>query len=291
MQVHLVDGTYELFRCYFGAPPARNAAGQEVGATRGLLRSLLSWLRSGTVTHMACAFDHVIESFRNDMFVGYKTGEGIDPELFAQFELAERAVAALGVTVWSMVEFEADDALAAGAHKYAADPAVEQVLLCSPDKDLAQCVKGNRIVCFDRHRQILLDENGVREKFGVKPVSIPDLLALVGDAADGIPGLERWGMKSAGTVLAMYEAIDCIPDDAKEWTVKVRGADSLAQSLVQGRKEARLYRQLATLRTDVPLKENLTEIAWKGADRDALEAICAEIGDLGLLARVERWRP
>lgn len=290
MDVHLIDGTYELFRCYFGAPPATAPDGREVGATRGLARSLAAWLRSGEVTHAACAFDTVIESFRNDLFAGYKTGEGIDPVLFAQFPLAERAVAALGITVWSMVEFEADDALAAGAAKYSAAKGVERVLLCSPDKDLAQCVRGEAIVGYDRSKKIVLDHAGVVAKFGVEPASIPDLLALVGDTADGIPGLPRWGMKSASTVLAAYKTVEQIPDDAAKWTVKVRGAASLAESLAAGREDAKLYKRLATLRTDVPLAEPLSCIEWRGADRRELTALAEEIGDRGLLERVTRWR-
>jgi 5'-3' exonuclease len=232
----------------------------------------------------------VIESFRNDLYNGYKTGEGLDPALFSQFELAERAVAALGIVVWPMIEFEADDAIATAARRCGADPAVEEVVICSPDKDLTQCVQGSRVVAFDRMRQVRLDEAGVVAKFGVPPASIPDLLALVGDTADGIPGLERWGMKSAATVLAAYGSLDRIPDDAAKWTVKVRGADALARSLATGRKAAELYRQLATLRYDVPLAESAADLAWQGADRAALAAIAAEIEDGGLLQRVERFK-
>ncbi len=290
MQVHLVDGTYELFRCYFGAPSAKTRAGREVGATRGLLRSLASWLRTGEVSHVAYAFDHVIESFRNELFHSYKTGEGMDPDLYAQFELAERAIAAMGIVVWPMVEFEADDALATAAKRFTAVKSVQQVLLCTPDIDLAQCVDGDRIVVWDRFRKMMLDEKAVVEKFGVSPKSILDYLALVGDTADGIPGIPRWGAKSAATVLAVYGSVDEIPADENRWTVKVRGAAALAESLSQMRTESLLFRTLATLRYDVPLKESLPDLEWKGANRAALSSVCEEIEDPGLLERIERWR-
>jgi len=288
MKVHLVDGTYELFRCFYGAPSKKHQ-GREVGATRALVRSLAAWLRSGDVTHIACAFDTVIESFRNQLFTGYKTGEGIDPDLWSQFELVERAVKALGITVWSMIDFEADDAIATAAHKFMKNGSVKQVLLCSPDKDLAQCVIGQKVVGYDRGKNVILDEDGVVAKFGVSPESIPDLLALVGDTADGIPGIERWGMKSASTVLAAYGTLDKIPAKAKDWKVAVRGAEALAESLNASRKEAALYKKLATIRYDVPLKETLKEIEWKGADARALEKIADEIADPELAKRIERW--
>jgi len=286
VKVHLVDGTYELFRAHFGAPRARAPDGREVGATRGLLRSLLALIRDGSVSHIAAAFDTVIESFRNDLFAGYKTGDGIDPELLAQFPLAERAVAALGIRVWPMVEFEADDALATGAQRYASHPEVEQVVICSPDKDLAQCVRGSEVVCLDRLRQRILDEPGVLAKFGVPPAAIPDWLGLVGDQADGIPGIPRWGAKSAATVLRRYGHIDRIPDDHRQWDVEVRGAASLARSLCERRAEADLYRRLAALRRDVPLTDELADLRWRGAQRPELEAVCDEIGLRGLPERV-----
>ena len=264
MKVHLVDGTFELFRAYFGAPPATSPAGQPVGAVRGLVRSLLALLREDRVTHVAVAFDHVIESFRNELFAGYKTGEGVPGDLLAQFHPAEDAVRALGLVVWPMVEFEADDALATGAFRYAAIPEVEQVVVCSPDKDLAQCVRGTRVVTFDRMRRRLFDEGGVEEKFGVPPTSIPDWLALVGDDADGIPGVPRFGAKSASAVLARYHTLEAIPDAEREWNVVVRGAAALAASLRAHREEARLYRTLATLRTDVPLAEGLEDLRYAG---------------------------
>ena len=290
MFVHLVDGTYELFRNYYGAPKASAPDGREVGATRGLLRTLLSLLRERTTTHVACAFDHVIESFRNRMFDGYKRGEGIEPDLLAQFVLAEQAAAALGLVVWPMEEHEADDALATGAARWADAPGVERVFLCSPDKDLAQCVRGDRVVMLDRRKKLLIDEPGVHDKWGVAPDSIPDWLALVGDAADGIPGIPRWGAKSSATVLAAYGHIEAIPDDAARWTVKVRGAAALADSLRHHREDAALYRELAVLRTDVPLPESLEDIRWRGAQRAPLAALCAELGETGALERVPLWR-
>ena len=246
---------------------------------RGLLRSLAALLVADGVTHVAAAFDHVIESFRNDLFPGYKTGEGVPEELMAQFPLAEEAAAALGIVVWSMVEFEADDAMATGAFRYADDPRVEQLFLCTPDKDLSQCVRGAKVVCLDRRQRIVRDERGVVEKFGVPPSAIPDWLALVGDDADGIPGLPRFGPKSAGALLARYGRIEDIPDEASRWNVAVRGADALAASLRAGRTDALLYRRLATLRTDVPLAESLDDLRWRGPREAELRALCAAIGD------------
>lgn len=290
MRIHLVDGTYELFRAHFGAPESTSPGGAVVGATLGLVRSLLSLLREDGVTHVACAFDHVIESFRNDLYAGYKTSEGVPEELMAQFPLAERATAALGVVVWSMVEFEADDALATGAAQAAALTEVDQVVICSPDKDLAQCVSGTRVVCLDRSRRKLYDEAGVLEKFGVTPASIPDWLALVGDSADGYPGVPRWGARSATTLLAHYGHVDAIPDDESQWQVAVRGAAGLAKSLREHRTEAALYRRLATLRTDVPLEEAPDALEWRGAVRTELTALCEELGTMDTLERVQRWR-
>src|SRR5829696_6043764 len=219
MKIHLIDGTYELFRNHFGAPPRKAPDGREVGATLGLLRSLLMLLTSPDVTHVAVAFDHVIESFRNDLYTGYKTGEGVDANLLAQFPLAEEAVAALGAVVWPMVEFEADDAIATAANRFKKTKSVEQIVVCSPDKDLSQLVSGDRIVCWDRRREIVINEAGVIEKFGVSPQSIPDYLGLVGDAADGFPGIQGWGAKSTAAVLAQYKNLDSIPKDAVKWKV------------------------------------------------------------------------
>lgn len=290
MKVHLLDGTYELFRMFYGAPPATGADGAEVGATRGLLRSFAALLADEEVTHVAVAFDHVIESFRNELFDGYKTGAGIDPDLRAQFPLAERAAAALGMVVWPMVAFEADDALATAAARFADDPRVAQVVIGSPDKDLCQCVRGEEVVLWDRRRDLVLDEAAVIDKHGVPPASIPDLLALMGDTADGIPGIPRWGAKSTAAVLARYGHVAAIPDDAAEWDLKVRGAASLATNLRERRADAALYVTLATLRTDVPLAEDLDALTWRGADRDALVALCAEVGETGVPERVTRWR-
>lgn len=289
VKVHLVDGTYELYRAHFGAPRAE-VAGREVGATRGIMRSLLSLVRDDGVSHIAVAFDHVIESFRNQLFAGYKTGEGVPEELMSQFTLAERASHALGIVTWPMVGFEADDALATAAARWADAPGVEQVLICTPDKDLAQCVSGKRVVRLDRMRRLLMDEAGVIEKFGVPPASIPDWLALVGDTADGIPGIPRWGEKGASTVLARFGRIEDIPDDPSRWGVPVRGAAALAASLAGLRKEAALYKTLATLRRDVPLTETLDDLEWKGARRGELLDLCREIGDDDFPSRVPRFR-
>jgi 5'-3' exonuclease len=290
MRIHLVDGTYELFRAHFGAPEATAPDGTPVGATVGLVRSLLSLLREDGVTHVACAFDTVIESFRNELFPGYKTGEGVPEELMAQFPLAERAARALGVVVWPMVEFEADDALATAAARGHASPDVEQVVICSPDKDLAQCVRDTRVVCYDRRRRLTYDRAGVLEKFGIAPESIPDWLALVGDDADGIPGVPRWGPRSAATLLARYAHLEAIPDDPAQWRVSVRGADGLARSLREHREEVALYRLLATLRTDVPLAEESEALRWRGAVRGELEDLCRELGSEDIVERVHRWQ-
>lgn len=286
MKVHLVDGTYELFRSWFGAPESKSPGGQEVGATRGFLRSMAAMLRDDEVTHVGCAFDHCVESFRNDLFDGYKTGEGLEPELFGQFSLVERASRALGMVTWPMVEFEADDALAAAAEKFGGPPGVQQVVICSPDKDLCQCVRGDEVVTLDRRREIVLDEEGVRDKFGVSPESIPDYLALVGDAADGIPGIPRWGAKSTSTVLAKLVHLENISDDHAQWGVTVRGGAALAHNLSEQRDDAMLYRTLATLRTDVPIDESLDDLRWTGPDRPALEALCEELGERTLLDRI-----
>jgi 5'-3' exonuclease len=289
VKVHLVDGTYELFRSYFGAPKVLHD-GREVGATRGILRSLHALLREPDVTHVGVAFDTVIESFRNDLFDGYKTSFGVPDDLMSQFPLAEEAVEALGAVAWRMIEFEADDALATFAARANADPVVEQVVICSPDKDLRQCVRGTRVICLDRMRRVTIDEAGVVEKFGIPPSSIPDWLALVGDDADGIPGVPRWGARSASLVLAYYGHLESIPDNAAEWKVPVRGSAALAESLREHRNVVGLYRTLATLREDAPLTETLEELEWKGAPREKLAAFCGAIGDDEMVGRVERWQ-
>lgn len=291
MQAHLIDGTFELFRAYFAVPKTRTGAGVEVGAARGLLRGFAALLASGQVTHVACAFDHVIESFRNQLFDGYKTGEGIEPDLYAQFGLAEQVTRALGIVTWPMLEFEADDAIATAAHRLGALPEVTRVVIASPDKDLTQCVQGERVVCWDRLRGNWLDESGVAQKFGVPPSSIPDYLALVGDSADGIPGVPRWGAKSAAAVLAEYRHLEHIPEHAADWSVKVRGAEALAQSLARHREASLLYRTLATLRTDVPLTESLAELRWRGPDDVELPRLCRELGEPDVRERLRAKAP
>jgi len=277
MQVHVVDGTYELFRNRYGAPTAQTRDGREVGAVRGLLRTLWALLREPEVTHVAAAFDTVIESFRNELFDGYKTGEGIEPELWAQFPLAERATEALGITTWRMIEFETDDALATFAARFAADDRVEKVVICTPDKDMAQCVQGERVVMLDRRKKVVLDEAGVIAKFGVPPASIPDWLALVGDAADGIPGIPGWGAVSSARMLTAVGHLDRIPRDIVDWPKGIRGAARLANNLFEAFDDAMLYRRLATLRTDVPLPERLEDLQWNGVDEGKLRAVCDEV--------------
>ena len=289
MKVYLVDGTYELFRSYFALPPIQAPDGRPVGAVRGIVQSLLYLLREDQVTHVACAFDHVVRSFRNDMFAGYKTGEGTPEDLLTQFELAERAVEALGVLVWPMIEYEADDALATAAAYCTRLSEVEQVVICTPDKDLAQMVQGDSVVCYDRRRETIMGETGVVEKFGVSPSSIPDLLALTGDAADGIPGIPKWGAKTSAQLLAQYGHIEDIPHDAADWDVKVRGAAAAAESLNAHASEARLYKDLTTLRTDVPIDASLAALEWKGVDREKYQALCEDLG-FGRLANLpHKW--
>ena len=291
MKIHLIDGTYELFRSFYGPPPKKAPDGREVGATVGLLRSLLALLSEPDVTHIACAFDHVVESFRNDLFAGYKDGAEINPDLLAQFVLAEEAVAALGIVVWSMVEmveFEADDALATAVAKFKDDKNINQIVICSPDKDLAQLVKGERIVCWDRRREIVYDETAVIEKYGVAPASIPDWLALVGDKADGIPGIPAWGAKSAATLLAQFQHIEDIPDDITQWNISAGRARRLAENLAAQSEQALLYRRLTTLRSDVPLNERVDDLEWRGA-RPELRQLCAELGAEDIPNRILRW--
>jgi 5'-3' exonuclease len=290
VKIHLVDGTYELFRSHFGAPPRTAPDGRGVGATTGFLRSMLALVTTPGVTHVGCAFDHVIESFRNGLYPGYKTGEGVAPDLLAQFALAERAASALGIAVWSMVEFEADDALATAVSRYADLPGVEQVVVCSPDKDLAQVVSGTKVVCWDRRRDIVLDEAGVVAKFGVPPGSIPDWLALVGDSADGFPGIPGWGEKSASAVLARFGHLESIPDDPAALGLPAARAAKLVESLRARREDAMLFRVLATLRRDAPVTQSLPDLEWKGATAD-LRALCREIGDERFADRVPRRRP
>jgi 5'-3' exonuclease len=263
LEVHLIDGTYELFRHYYALPSARDQDGHEVGAVRGVLASVLGMI-SGGATHIAVATDHVIESFRNGLWPGYKTGEGIDADLWAQFPLLEETLSAAGIVVWPMVEFEADDALAAAAVAAARDARVDQVIICTPDKDLAQCVRGNRTVQLNRRTRVTHDEAGVVQKFGVAPASIPDYLALVGDAADGYPGLPGWGAKSTAAVLAKFGHLESIPADWREWSVNAANASALAHTLAEQRDQAMLFRTLATLRTDIALFDDVEQLRWDG---------------------------
>lgn len=289
MYVHLIDGTYEIFRHHFGAPSYHSEDGLEVGAVRGVVFSVLGMFRDGA-THVAVATDQVIESFRNDMWPGYKTGEGIEPELLAQFPVLEEALAALGVTVWPMVEHEADDGLASGAAMAAADERVVEVRICTPDKDLAQCVdagRGGKTVQVDRRRGLRWEADGIREKFGVEPESIPDYLALVGDSADGFPGLRGWGAKSTATVLAHYLHLEEIPDEPWKWAIKVRGRDRLAATLREERESAELFRELATLVRDAPVSGSVDELRWRGP-RPELGAVAGRLAAPGLVQQAER---
>lgn len=289
MKIHLVDGTYELFRSHFGAPPKKAPNGQEVGATLGLVRSLMLLLSDPEVTHVAVAFDHVIESFRNKMYAGYKSSVGIDPVILNQFPLAEAAVKALGLVTWPMVKFEADDAIAAAVAKFKKIKSVEQIVICSVDKDLTQMVERDKVVCWDRRREIVLDEKGVIEKFGVSPESIPDFLALVGDSADGYPGIQGWGEKSTATVLAKYKHIESIPSDPNKLGLGLGRATTLLENLKNNYKDALLFRELSTLRTDVPIKESLADLKWQGAT-SKLKKVCLELGDTRIPERVTKWK-
>ncbi len=295
MQLHLVDATYELFRAHFSPrPPVRGRGGMVLSGVSGLVEQLCRLLSDQGATHVGCATDRVIRSFRNDRYAGYKTDAGVPPELLAQFPVAEAAIEALGLALWPMVEFEADDAIAAASDRFAADPRVDRILVCTPDKDLAQCVRGDRVVLWDRRRDIVYDEAGVRAKWGVPPESVPDRLALVGDAADGFPGLPGWGDRSAAAVLARYRHLEDIPADAAAWDVAVRGAAGLAATLRERFEDALLFRDLATLRTTadgVPIPQDGAEqLRWPGADRARWTAFCAEWGLPRLAGRPPRWR-
>ena len=288
--LYLVDGTYELFRAYYGAPPRTSSDGTPIGAVVGLLQTLLLLLREQQPEYIACAFDHVVESFRNDLFEGYKTGEGVPEDLAAQFELAETTSRSLGIVTWPMVEFEADDAIATAATRWKHDPSIDSVVICSVDKDLMNLVEGNRVVVWDRRRDITYTEADVIERFGVPPASIPDYLALVGDSADGIPGVPRWGAKGTATVLSEYVHIASIPASHEDWSVAVRGARSLATNLADRRTEAELYRTLATLRTDVPLAHELGDLRWLGVPQDEYVELCDTLGLERLRDTPTRWR-
>ncbi len=288
MKLHLVDGTYELFRAYYSRPPQRAPDGRPVNAVAGLLDSMFSLLREPDVTHVGVATDHVIVSFRNDLYAGYKTEAGVPRELLDQFALAERALEAIGLTVWPMVEDEADDALATAAARWADDPRVEQVVICSADKDLAQCVRDGRVVVLDRMRRRTYDEDAVRAKFGVPPSLIPEYLALVGDSSDGYPGLPGYGPQSAAAVLNRFGGIDAVPDEPGGWGLA--RSPALAATLATRRREALLYRELARLRLDSEIPESLDDLEWRGVPRDAFMALCDELGFTTLRSRPHRWR-
>ena len=279
MELFLVDGTYELFRHYYAVPSARDKQGREVGAVRGVLASVLGMMKGGA-THIAVATDHVIESFRNQLWPGYKTSEGVEPELLAQFQMLEDVLSAAGIVVWPMVEFEADDALAAAAAAAEKDARMlsenARMVICTPDKDLAQCVRGTRVVQLNRRTRVTIDEAGVVEKYGVPPESIPDYLALVGDSADGYPGLKGWGAKSSAAVLGKFGHLEAIPKDWREWKVNVASAGTLADTLRREWGNALLFRKLATLRTDIALFKDVGELRWKGP-KPEFEAIAAEL--------------
>ncbi len=283
MDIHLIDGTYELFRYYFAVPPASDVDGQEVGAVRGVLNSVLSMIEQGA-THVGVATDHVVESFRNDLYPGYKTSEGVPPELLSQFPILEEALVAMGVMVWPMVYYEADDALASAAAKAAQDSRVNRVLICSPDKDLSQCVAGTRVVQLDRRREILRDEGGVVAKFGVTPRSIPDFLAVVGDSADGYPGIPGWGQKAAASCLSRYPHLEDIPHNWQDWHASIRKAHSLCDSLFSNWEEALLFRTLATLRLDVPVFDDVDGLQWNGPGRN-FDQLCSRLKSQALLTR------
>ncbi len=285
MNVHLVDGTYELFRHYFALPSSTNDRGQEVAAARGVCGSILSMLEDGA-THVAVATDHVIESFRNELWPGYKDGSGIEPELFSQFAIVEESLEAMGVAVWRMVEYEADDGLASGVALASRDQRVDHVFICTPDKDLAQCVAGTRVLQFHRRERQVIDEEGIKTKFGVSPASIPDYLALVGDSADGYPGLPGWGKKSAATVLARYDHLEHVPADGEAWDVELRGKAKLARTLVGGLDLAFLFREIATLVRDAPVSASIDELRWRGPRR-TFRAVAKKLGAPKLVQRAE----
>lgn len=275
-QIHLIDGTFELFRAYYSFPKVKNSEGKEIGAVLGLVSNTLRLCKQKGVTHLAAAFDHVIESFRNQLFPGYKTGEGIDPDLYQQFHVAEKAIRALGIVVWPMVEFEADDAIATAAHRFSSGADVSKVVICSPDKDFAQLVQ-SKIVLWDRIRNQMYDSQGVVEKFGVAPGSIPDWLALVGDTSDGIPGLPRFGAKTASALLSKYPHLEDIPGNIEQWEVDIRGKEGLNKTLRSRWQDVLLFRKLATLRLDVPITEQIGDLFWKGVNRDLIGALGREI--------------
>ena len=285
MDVHLIDGTYELFRYFFAVPSAKDVHGQEIGAVRGVVGSVLSMIEGGA-THLGVATDHVVESFRNDLYFGYKTSEGVDPHLLSQFPILEESLQAMGVLVWPMIEFEADDALASAAAKAVLDQRVTQVIICTPDKDLGQCIVGTRVVQLDRRRETLRDEAGVVAKFGVNPQSIPDYLAVVGDSADGFPGISGWGPKAAALVFSKYPHLEEIPKDWQNWDSSIRRANRLAGSLFASWNDALLFRKLATLRRDVPVFNSVDDLLWKGPNPE-FEHVCERLRAPELLRRAK----
>jgi len=289
MNVHLIDGTYELFRYFFAVPSAKDNTGQEIGAVRGVLGSLFSMFEAGA-THLGVATDHVVESFRNDLYAGYKTSEGVAPELLSQFPILEDALIAMGVKVWPMTYFEADDALASAAAKSANDLRVKQIFICTPDKDLAQCVVGNRVVQVDRRREIVRDEAAIEAKFGVKPESIPDYLAVTGDSADGYPGIAGWGAKAAAAVFSRYAHLETVPRDCRDWDPSIKRAKGLAESLFRSWEDALLFRTLATLRFDAPVFESADELKWEGP-RPEFEKLCERLRAPDLYRRVTARTP
>ncbi len=289
MKIHLVDGTYELFRAHFGAPPKKAPDGMEIGATLGMVRSMMLLLSNPEVTHVAVAFDHVVESFRNKLYPGYKSSEGMDPVILKQFPLAEKLVSALGLVIWPQVKYEADDAIATAVAKFKKVKSVEQIVICSVDKDLTQLVEGERVICWDRRREIFLNEQGVIEKFGVAPESIPDYLALVGDSADGFPGIKGWGASSTATVISKFKHLESIPKDPNQLGLGLGRATTLVENLQQNYQEALLFKDLSTLRTDVPIKENLADLKWQGA-YPRLKKICHKLGEERIPERIAKWR-
>ena len=289
IKIHLLDGTYELFRSHFSQPPRTAPDGMPVGAVRGLIQSVLSLLKHGEVSHLGVAFDSEVKSFRNDIFPAYKDGSDTPPELALQFALAERAIGSLGITCWPVIEFEADDLLGSAALHYSKDFRVTQVVICSPDKDLCQVVTGTEIVCLDRRKRLVLDENGVIDKFGVAPSSIPDYLGLMGDSSDCIPGIPKWGAKASSILLARYGSIESIPEDCRLWDVNVRGALGLSSSLECHREEAGLYKMLATLRLDLCIPQSVNELEWLGVDRGLFPALCKDLGMPNLIQQVPKW--
>jgi 5'-3' exonuclease len=284
VNLYLIDGTYELFRHFFAVPPSKDVTGQEIAAVRAVLFSVLSMIEAGA-THLGVATDHIVESFRNDLYPGYKTSEGVPPPLLSQFPILEEALQAMGVMVWPMIEFEADDALASAAAKAACDQRLTQVIICTPDKDLAQCVVGSRVVQLDRRQNIFRDESGVVAKFGVHPTSIPDYLALVGDSADGYPGIAGWGAKAASSVLSYYPHLENIPRNPMQWPSSIRRARSLAESLIAAWDDALLFRKLATLRLDVPVFDSADDLRWTGP-RPEFASACLRFGSSSLFDRV-----